>query len=639
MTSPATFARTSRRCITTLALGMALSATTGATVAHAATAVQTTYPAANATLDKTPSHILLQTAGAAGHGGQVKILDAAGKTVSSTRVHAPRGAARTLETKLPELARGVYTVIWSIGSAPARRGAFAFSVAGDASPALVEQAKPDDELNTLSRAVPRWLAFATIMVFIGALALRLLVTAPAVKRLAEDGRSAMLAASDRLLLALAGVAIVCFVPATLAQLVDEAADPDAGLGFWQSIEPGAIWDFLTGTPDGHLWLVRLGLTAVAAVVVVPTAIGALRRRGAEHDARRTGRVMGFGLALATAELVARVIPTKPPPAWPREIFTDALDFGHMFSVSIWIGGLAGLGVLGARLRVPAERRGRFWPVSLSRFSIVATVCVGTMILTGLWTAWIHVGPPRLLFHTLYGETLLVKLVLVLILVGLGAFNQLWVLPRVSAAREGGESGSAAAIVLRRFRRIAAAEVVVGVAILLVVPFLSGSARKQEFVAKAADLTQTTHAGGQAVRLRPSGAQPGLTDYDAWVPGASGRVTVAFSSPKLRVPETDVPATSLGGDRYRVTGMYTSIAGVWQARVAAAGRPPASFALDVTAAPADLGKPPPPPVVSSTLAWGTGEVLAVLIALLGARLLSRRKTRRRALERERALAAA
>lgn len=611
-----------------ITLGVAL-ATVGAAPAGASPAVQSTYPAANATLAQSPARIVLQTAApaAAGHRGRISILDAAGKTVARAPVHATAaGGASTLSSAIPKLPKGVYTVVWGIGGAPAAQGTFAFAVGGGASPALVEQAKPDDELNPLSQAIPRWLAFVTIMVFIGALALRLLVTAPAVERLPDEDRAPMLAASDRLLLALAGVAIACFVPATLAQLVNEAADPDAGLGFWQSIKPGAIWDYLTGTPDGHLWLVRLGLTAVAAVVAIPAAIGAMR--GSVHDPRRVGRVMGVGLGLATAELVARVIPTKPPPAWPRQIFTNSLDFGHMFSASIWIGGLAGLAVLGARLRVPAQRRGRFWPVSLSRFSVVASVCVGAMILTGLWTAWIHVGPPRLLFHTLYGETLLVKLVLVLILVGLGAVNQLWLLPRVSALRESGESGSAVSVVLRHFRRFVALEAVVGILILLVVPFLSGSARKQDFQAQAANLTQTARTAGGSVRLRPSGAQPGLTDYDVWEPGATGSVTVGFSSPKLGVPETDVLATALGGDRYRVSGLYTPIAGAWQVRVVAQGRPPASFALDVTPTAADPGKPPPPPVASSTWAWGTGEVLAVLIALLGARLLSRRATRRR-----------
>jgi hypothetical protein len=241
-----------------------------------------------------------------------------------------------------------------------------------------------------------------------------------------------------------------------------------------------------------------------------------------------------------------------------------------------------------------------------------------MILTGLWTAWIHVGPPRLLFHTLYGETLLVKLILVLILVGLGAINQLWLLPRVNAMRAAGEEGSGLAVTLRHFRAVVAAEAVVGLLVILVVPFLSGSARKQEFERQAADLTQSALTGAGEVRLRPSGAQPGPTDYDVWAPGAGGRVAVAFSSPRLGVPATTVPATLIDGDHYRVSGLYTPMVGAWRARVLVdGGAAAASFPLLVTPTYVEPESPPPPAVRGSTWAWGVAEVIAVVLALVGA----------------------
>jgi uncharacterized membrane protein len=357
--------------------------------------------------------------------------------------------------------------------------------------------------------------------------------------------------------------------------------------------------------------------------------------GRDLPARRVTTVAAIGLTAGVAELLARVIPTETPDEWAREIFTDLLDFGHMTGASVWIGGLVALGVLAATLRLSAFERDGFWSAALRRFSVVATVCVGVMILTGLWTAWIHVGPPRLLFHTLYGETLLVKLILALILVGLGAINQLRLLPRVNALRAEGEDGSALAVTLRHFRGVIAAEAVIGLLILLVVPFLSGSARKQEFERQSADLTQTALVGGQEVRLRPSGAQPGPTDYDVWAPGAEG-VAVAFSSPKLGVPATEVPATSLGGGHYRVSGLYTPMVGDWRARVLVDDRSAANFPLAVTATYVEPESPPPPPVKGSTWAWGVAEVIAVLAALIGAGFASTWITRWR--RRRRSIAA-
>jgi putative copper export protein len=549
-------------------------------------------PAPNSVLGAPPHRIVVADPG--GVPGRVTVFDSDHKVLASVPARPAGGA---MVAPLPHLPRGagIYSVVWHAGG---RSGSFAFQVSPDgASPALVQEPQPESSLTPLREALPRYFAFAFMFVFIGTLALRFLVTAPVIRRLA-GARPRLVAAVDRRLLLTAAVTIALFIPATLVEFSDEETN---------------LWS----TADGHLWIARLALTALAALVVIPTAVAALRR-GREPSPGRVRMVAAIGLAAGVGELLARVIPTETPEEWVREIFTDLLDWGHMTGASVWIGGLVALAVLGATLRLADDERDGFWSAALRRFSVVATVCVGVMILTGLWTAWIHVGPPRLLFHTLYGETLLVKLILVLILVGLGAVNQLWLLPRVNAMRAGGEEGSGLAVTLRHFRGVVAAEAVVGLLVLLVVPFLSGSARKQDFEARAADLTQTARAGGGEVRLRPSGAQPGPTDYDIWAPGASGRVAVAFSSPRLGVPPTEVPATSLGGDHYRVSGLYTPMVGAWRARVLLdGGATAASFPLVVTATYVEPESPPPPLVRGSTWAWGIAEVIAVLLALVGA----------------------
>ncbi|HEX4304907.1 MAG TPA: CopD family protein [Solirubrobacterales bacterium] len=550
-------------------------------------------PAPNAVLGAPPHRIVIPRTGAAP--GLVTVFDSNHKALAKVTA---RPVGDTLVASLPRLPRGagVYSVVWRAGG---RSGAFAFQVSpGGASPALVRQPQPENSLTPVREALPRYFAFAFIFVFIGTLALRFLVTAPTIRRLAGT-RPRLAAAVDRRLLLTAGLTIALFIPATLLELSNEETN---------------LWS----TPDGHLWIARLALTGLAALAIVPAALAAIRRER-EPSPGRVRAVAAIGLAAGVGELLARVIPTEAPEEWVREIFTDVLDWGHMTGASVWIGGLVALVVLAATMRgLSDEERDGFWSAALRRFSVVATVCVGVMILTGLWTAWIHVGPPRLLFHTLYGETLLVKLILVLILVGLGAINQLWLLPRVNAIRAGGEDGSGLAVTLRHFRGVVAAEAVIGLLVLLVVPFLSGSARKQEFEHQAADLTQAALTGTGDVRLRPSGAQPGPTDYDVWAPGADGSVAVAFSAPRLGVPPTEVPATTLGGDHYRVSGLYTPMVGAWRARVLLdGGATAASFPLTVTAKYVEPESPPPPPVRGSTWAWGVAETIATILALVGA----------------------
>jgi putative copper export protein len=359
-----------------LAVGGAIAG--GRASAEPVTALPTaSSPAPNTVLGAPPDRIVIPRTGAAP--GFVTVFDSNHKALAEAPAR-PVGAA--MVATLPRLPRGagVYSVVWH---ASGRSGAFAFQVSpSGASPALVEQPQPDNSLTPVREALPRYFAFAFIFIFIGTLALRFLVTTPTLRRLAGT-RSRLAAAVDRRLLLTAGVTIALFIPATLLEFSNEEV---------------SLWS----TPDGHLWIARLALTGLAALAVVPAAAATLRRDRVP-SARRVRAVAAIGLAAGVGELLARVIPTEAPEEWAREIFTDVLDWGHMTGASVWIGGLVALAVLAATLRrLPDDERDGFWSAALRRFSVVATVCVGVMILTGLWTAWIHVGPPRLLFHTLYG---------------------------------------------------------------------------------------------------------------------------------------------------------------------------------------------------------------------------------------------
>jgi putative copper export protein/methionine-rich copper-binding protein CopC len=273
------------------------------------------------------------------------------------------------------------------------------------------------------------------------------------------------------------------------------------------------------------------LALVCAVLLAPAATATLRR-GWSAGSRRDTRIMALALGAGILELLARVVPTPTPPNWGREIFTQLLDFGHLTAASIWVGGLVALTVLAASVRGVNTAAPALWGTLLKRFSVIATVCVGAMVLTGLWTYWIHVGPPKFLVHTLYGETLLVKLLLVAALLGLGAINQMWLLPRVQALRAGaadGHEGKVMRVTLAHFRKVVAIEAAIGLAILFVVPQLASSARNQAFQQAGGGLTADAPTSAGPVSVRRSGLEPGSTDYDIQVPGGAPAPSGSASS--------------------------------------------------------------------------------------------------------------
>ncbi len=78
---------------------------------------------------------------------------------------------------------------------------------------------------------------------------------------------------------------------------------------------------------------------------------------------------------------------------------------------------------GAALRTdPAERRGPRVATLVNAFSPFALVCAAVLVGFGLLTAWRHLHTLPALWTTLYGRTLIVKLVAVLGVVALGAWN-------------------------------------------------------------------------------------------------------------------------------------------------------------------------------------------------------------------------
>lgn len=598
-----------------------LTLTTLPGLSQAASAVA--WPAANASLSTSPSRIAVPVSGAGGR-GTVELLNASGQRVASLRAAVRAGVLRA--TLHQRLRPGVYTIAWHAPGADPAIGTYGFSIENGTGPALVNDASPPAALNPLWMGLPRFFAFAFEMTMIGTLALRFLVTRRAVREYGEralpvDGPI------ERRLLQTAAISGVLFIPAYLSQLTVESYDSETPAGFWAMIQPSRIWTYLTTQPDGHVWEARILLALLCAILLAPAGVATLRKGWT--TGRRDSRIMALALVAGVAELLARVIPTETPPNWAREIFTQLLDFGHLTAASVWVGGLVALTLLAVSVRGVNVEAPSLWGSFLKRFSLVATVCVVVMVLTGLWTYWLHVGAPKLLVHTLYGETLLVKLLLVVGLVALGAVNQLWLLPRVQALRAvGGGDGKVMRQTIKHFRKVLAVEAAIGLAILFVVPQLASSARNQAFQQAGGALTAYANTDAGQVSLRRSGLEPGLTDYDIRLPGGvAGAVEVSFSPPRPGLAPITTPAIQIGDGRYRVTGIDTPIAGTWDATVSQAGGPTAHLQLPVNAVPEEPVHAPQPGITASTWMWGAGWVLAIIIALGGATLASRQQFRR------------
>ena len=200
---------------------------------------------------------------------------------------------------------------------------------------------------------------------------------------------------------------------------------------------------VTGDPVVAAWIL---LTALAAVGYL------LAWRG--RDA---------GWALAAAGVIGATLRNAAHGEW-----TQLVNPLHLLAGGLWIGTLfvlvaAGLTTV-TRVEPSSERRGELVAAMVNAFSPLALAAGIAVVLFGLITAWRHLKYLSALWTTPYGYTLLLKLALVAVVFGFGAWN--W---RRHRPRLGSESATGALRRSARSELVAAGLVLLATAVLVSLP--------------------------------------------------------------------------------------------------------------------------------------------------------------------------
>lgn len=282
----------------------------------------------------------------------------------------------------------------------------------------------------------------------------------------------------------------------------------------------------------RLLLLSLAAPALALMLVRTAAPTAWQRR------RRAGLVLGGAAVLAATWSVA-----GHSAVGRHSAIAVGVDVVHLVAMGVWLGGLVAL--CAVLLRDPDVAAMRS---AVPSFSRAVPICVGLLVVTGLYQTWRQVGSPAALTTTSYGRLLLGKVLLVVVLIGLGAASRSWVrrhyhrAGQPAAPRRRARRGPAKPE-LARFRRLVAAEAGIAVVVLGVTAALVASppARIAQIETAAAGAQRPGQGdageagggqGGGAVLPAPVPAQPVLTPatarvgFDAVGPVGAGVVDLA-----------------------------------------------------------------------------------------------------------------
>lgn len=446
------------------AIALALLTPAGA-LAHAQ--LEGTVPERGAVVKQEPPAVIFRfDEPVEGNFGAVRVYDANGSRVDEGDAFHPNGEGPRLGVHLkPGLPDGSYTATYRVISADGHivSSGFVFSIgkAGKTPKETVSELTAGSGSGPVTETafgLARGLQYAALALAVGGLAFLLLAWLPGLALVRGEGErwSPASAAFAKRLRRVALLAAVFGALSAAAGVVLEGAEA-AGVSGFSALKETIVRETLE-TKFGTIW----GIAVLAWIAFGLLAALLLRRSG--------NRSFGWLPTLLLAAPLAYLVMVPALAGHGSTQSPVALNFPvnviHVTAMAVWLGGLATLLFVaprGTRELDPGDR-GRLLAAALSRFSQVALVSVGALLLTGLVQAYVYVRRLDALIETGYGRAVLIKFVLLMVLIGIGAYNRRRSVPRLNKIAAGGEAPGRAGVLLRRALRgeVALLVVVLGV---------------------------------------------------------------------------------------------------------------------------------------------------------------------------------
>ncbi|HEY8979057.1 MAG TPA: copper resistance protein CopC [Streptomyces sp.] len=389
-----------------LFLAVAGALLAGAAPASAHAALTGSDPTQGSVVAQAPTQVTLTfSEKIATNADSVRVLDPKGNRVDAGKPNNTDGASYAVPLRggLPD---GTYTVTYQIVSEDSHpvAGAFTFSIGAPSQTSVSASVREaGGGVVGVLYDTGRYLSYAGFIVLVGGAAFVLACwsrgsSVRAVQRLVVGGWLT-LTASTLFLLLLRG--------------------SYTGSGKVGDIFDLALLGDVLQTKSGAALISRLLLLAAAALFIA-VLFGAYDKRDDEEKRDLTfglsvgGTVVAAGLAASWALAEHASTGLQAGIAMP-------VDIVHLLAVALWLGGLTTL--LVALYRAPADQ-----PVEASavrRFSQIAFGSVLALIATGIYQSWRQLGSWSAFTDTSYGQLLLVKIGLVVVLVGVASVSRRW----------------------------------------------------------------------------------------------------------------------------------------------------------------------------------------------------------------------
>lgn len=503
-------------------------------------------PEANAILERSPVQVeIFFSEPVVDSFSTIEVIDTEGKRVDNDDALVDPADQTRMTVSIRSLPEGIYTVSWRALSqvdSHITAGVFPFGV-GDIDPNEIPEVSSIVKLSP-GEIVARWATFLSTMTLVGSTLFILMVWDPSAKatKVQKSIKPPWVWLST--------IALLVLLIATAAWLLVQAGQATGR-------EITVPWDtsvtqVLFATRFGGQWSARIFL-AITLLWLVPRA----------NTRRDRWIILGLSSLILLTISYGSHAAAEPSPFLPI-----LADWIHLIAVSVWVGSLVHFAIsLYSSRDLPADKRTKLTALLIPRFSNLAIVSVALLVITGVYTSLLHVSSFEALSGTIYGQTLLVKIVLVLPMLALGGVNLVMTTPQMKQAAEAGGNES----LVTRFRRLIHSEITLGVVVFLTVAVLTTLPPASDADA-AIGVLEMGEADDLAITLNIVPGRVGLNTYTVTVekdgePLNNARaVELQFTPATSELPPNSAQLTAQGNGEYSVQGAFFAVPDAWQVQV-------------------------------------------------------------------------
>ncbi|SNT02349.1 copper transport protein [Bacillus sp. OK838] len=186
---------------------------------------------------------------------------------------------------------------------------------------------------------------------------------------------------------------------------------DAGVGWADAFNGTFIKEVLNATSFGTIWIIEILLLLLLFLVIYFMLENTLIKS------------LPFLSFIIIAILMVCKALTGHTAAVPNQVLAVLMDFLHLLSMALWLGGLLALLVIlpGLANRQADDKKTFYWSI-IQRFSRWSFLFVIILIISGIYSSLQHVPTIHSLINTTYGQLLLAKIGLMLVMIVFGAFH-------------------------------------------------------------------------------------------------------------------------------------------------------------------------------------------------------------------------